>query len=167
MLHGRDAPSALLAMYEQKRVRTVRLVSESVDSLLAERVPVSHASIIARSRQLDPEGRGVSLSALERNPEARAYYQRHRTNPPTKARRAAASRSGMQLPTISLERDLARARSRYRRLSKEELLARLLATEQALVCERDLRLRGWDAALVWMQLTTALLHNQVRLVGER
>jgi hypothetical protein len=160
MVQAGDASSALLAMYEQKRARTVRLVSESVDSLLAERVSVSHASIIARSRQLDPEGRGVSLSALERNPEARAYYQLHRTNPPVKTRGSAAAQSGMRLPSFSLERDLARAHSRYRRLSREELITRLLATEQALAYERDLRLRGWDAALVWMQLTMAILQNR-------
>ena len=65
-------------VYHSKRQRTVELVKRAVDSLQKDKRRVSLASLTARSKELDPEGRGISESAILNNEEARKYYEQHR-----------------------------------------------------------------------------------------
>jgi hypothetical protein len=61
------------------RQHTTSLVRQSIDALLKEKQRVSLATVAAKSKDLDPEHRGVSESAILDNQEARAYYERHRS----------------------------------------------------------------------------------------
>lgn len=75
-----DAPTWLKEkVYGPKRQRTVQLVKLSVDTLRQGGNRVSLASVTTKSKDLDPEGRGVSESALLNNDEAHTYYKQHRT----------------------------------------------------------------------------------------
>ena len=67
-----------MPVYEARRRRTVQLVEASAEALKAERTTVSLATLAARTRQLDPAGKGVSETTIQRNPEARAIYELHR-----------------------------------------------------------------------------------------
>jgi len=120
-------------VYEPKRRRTVELVKSSVDALINDRKLVSLATLCARSKEVDPSGRGVSESAILKNEEARNYYQQHRSwKAVSRKRRRFCQPETIFAPTrIKIDRDLARVRSRYLRLTKAELAYRLLAVEQA------------------------------------
>ncbi len=120
-------------VYEPKRQRTIDLVRQSVEALHREKARISLASIAAKSRELDPTGAGISESAILTNEEARAYYERHRSwkhqrRPPTSSQKPE-----KRLPTgsVKLTRDEVRARQRYQRLSKAEVVDRLLAAERS------------------------------------
>lgn len=51
-------------VYAKLRQRTVDLVKQSVDALRKDKQRVSLATVAARSKELDPEHRGVSESAI-------------------------------------------------------------------------------------------------------
>jgi hypothetical protein len=120
-------------VYEPKRRRTVELVKRSVDALLKERKRVSLATLCARSKEVDPDGRGVSESAILKNEDARTYYLQHRSwkAVPRKHPRFCQAEKTRALSRIKLNRDLARVRLRYMKLTKVELVQRLLLVEQA------------------------------------
>ncbi len=112
------------------------LTVQSVDALRRERQPVSFGTVPRRSRDLDPDGRGVSESAIRRNPDALAYFQKHQTWP-RRGRRATPRRGEVvrtDAPTVvpaKIDRDVGRAHRRHQRRTKGELIDRLLAIEQA------------------------------------
>jgi hypothetical protein len=121
-------------------------VTQAVDALRKGRARISIATIVATSRELDADGQGVSKDAILGNADARAYYKAHRTEQ-TAARRSPSRRRPLQpdaeqsgsVPIlVRADRDLARVRQRYDRLTKQELAARLVGTEQALAAERAL-----------------------------
>jgi hypothetical protein len=57
-------------VYAKLRRRTVDLVKQSVDALCKDKQRVSLATVAARSKEVDPEHRGVSESAILDNQEA-------------------------------------------------------------------------------------------------
>lgn len=141
------APSWLMnKVYTPRRQRTVALVRQSIEDLHARGERVSLTTIVARSRQLDPAGRGVSQSAIQRNEAARAEYLRHRhwrppRSPNTRRGRQGTSRessetaassvaAGPNQATVPAAPNPSRVR-RYWRLGKGELIERLLQCEAA------------------------------------
>jgi hypothetical protein len=66
-------------VYAKLRQRTADLVRQSVDALCKDGQRVSLATVAAKSKELDPDHRGVSESAILVNQEARAYYEQHRS----------------------------------------------------------------------------------------
>jgi len=120
-------------VYEPKRRRTVELVRTSVDALAKDRKRVSLATVCARSKEIDPDGRGISESAILKNEEARIYYEQHRSwNAGSRNRQKICKSTAVTVPArIKGDRDESRVRYRYLKLNKAELVERLLAVEQA------------------------------------
>ena len=122
------APQALVPVYEARRRRTVQLVEAGAKALKTERLAVSLASLAARTRQLDPDGKGVSETTIQRNPEARAIYELHRAAVGTRRveRSATASKGAAKVGGLAIkpERDLARAHRRYHALGGQLMLVR-------------------------------------------
>jgi hypothetical protein len=144
-------PWLITQVYGPRRQRTRDLVVQSVNALVAEQQRVSLAAVAARSKLLDPTGRGISVSAILTNPEARAYYEQHRSWVRHRdGGRAAPVRSEEErnLREIQAGRDLARVRTRYRRWSKAALVERLIAVEQAYAGERETWLAAQDELLI-------------------
>ncbi len=50
-------------VYEPLRQRTIELVKSAVNALLKDKQRISLATVAARSKEIDPEHRGVSESA--------------------------------------------------------------------------------------------------------
>jgi hypothetical protein len=144
-------PWLVAHVYGPRRQRTRDLVVQSVNALVAEQQRVSLAAIAARSKLLDPTGRGISVSAILTNPEARAYYEQHRSWVRQRDGGHAdpvRSEGEWNLREIQVGRDLARVRTRYRRWNKAALVERLIAVEQAYARERETWLAAQDELLV-------------------
>jgi hypothetical protein len=146
-----DRPWLREKVYDPKRQRTVELVKRTVDCLLKDNQQVSLASLAARSKELDPEGRGVSESAILNNEEARQYYEQHRVWRGKSQKRPA--RSGNPPPEITapikVDRNQSRARRRYLKMSKTDLAARLLAVEQKYAEQEEHWLQVNEALMTW------------------
>ena len=128
--------------------------------------PTSLAALARISKTVDPEEpRGVSERAILHNEDAYALYRQHA---PTRRPRQQGSRVNAavglrRLVRVKVDRDPARARRRYMRATKPELVERLLAAEQ--VCaEMETRwLRTADDVLAWMMLVDRLLAGKIAL----
>lgn len=146
------SPPAWLAekVYAPKRARTIALVTQSIDALRESHQRVSLAAIAATSKRLDPEGRGVSESAILDNDEARTYYEQHRS---WRGKRRSVARATPSSPSraehLKRDRDIVSTRRRYLRMSKIVLVERLLTVEQAYAEQRDRWLQEQDAVLTW------------------
>ena len=138
-------------VYAKLRQRTVDLVRQSVDALLKGKQRVSLSTVAAKSRELDPEHRGISESAILDNREAREYYEQYRSWRGSSRKRAKslAAASAAQPPVVKPDRDEQRVRQRYLRMSKEALVERLMTTERTLAEQRDRWLSQQDEVLTW------------------
>ena len=131
------------------RQRTVDLVKQSVDALRKDKQRVSLATVAAKSKELDPEHRGISESAILDNREARAYYEQHRSWQGNRKRRAMpqAVASPAQPGPVKSDRNEQRARQRYLRMSKETVVDRLITVERIWAQERERWLAQQDEVL--------------------
>ncbi len=138
-------------VYAKLRQRTVDLVRQSVDALYKKKQPVSLATVAAKSKELDPEHRGVSESAILDNQEAKAYYEQHRSWRGSSRRRAKplAIAPSAQPQAVKLDRDEQRVHQRYLRMSKDALVDRLITAERTLAEQRDRWLTQQDEVLTW------------------
>src|ERR1700694_3509458 len=149
-------PAALVPVYERKRQRTTKLTKNTIEFLEQNRKPISLASIATASRQIDPEGRGVSENGIRTNPDAYATYRDHMTWKGPTPKRAKRPR---KLARDQASRDLVRARQRYMRLPKKELAERLIMLEEASVESEERWLRQADELLTWMILASRLMEH--------
>jgi hypothetical protein len=138
-------------VYARLRQRTIDLVKRSVDALRMNKRRVSLSTVAAMSKELDPEHRGVSESAILDNQEARAYYEQHRSwrGSPRKRAKPLAVASPASPRSVKPDRDEQRVRQRYLRMSKETLIARLISAERTVAEQRERWLIQQDEALTW------------------
>jgi hypothetical protein len=157
-----EPPAWLSKVYERRRRRTVRLVELSIAALTRVGERASLAAIARVSKTIDPaDPGGISESAILHNEGAYALYRRHAD----RVRASAQARStndrieiGNGNPIrVSPNRDHGRARLRYQRMSKTELVERLLAVERAYADMEDRWLRTADDLLVWVLIVDKLL----------
>lgn len=150
-------------VYEPARQRTVQLVQQAVDSLVQRGQRVSLASVIAESTKIDPDGRGISKGGILGNPDAKAYYDRHKSWKGSKRHKSADSRGQGTTPAqrpIDPNRDTARVRNRLTRKGKDELADRVLELEQGFAVQEQQWLRLNDDLLQW-QLRAGKAEGQV------
>jgi hypothetical protein len=106
---------------------------------------------VAKSRELDPIGAGISESAILTNEAARAYYEQHRSW--KRQRRAPTSRLQPEkrppAGAVKLTRDEVRARQRHQRLTKAALVDRLLTAEHSAAEWEQRWLCHQDDVLCW------------------
>jgi hypothetical protein len=138
-------------VYAKLRRRTVDLVKQSVDALCKDKQCISLATVAAKSKELDPEHRGISESAILDNQEARAYYEQHRSwrGSPRKRTKPLVVTSPVSSRSVKPGRDEQRVRQRYLRMSKEALVERLIALERMLAEQRERWLAQQDEVLIW------------------
>ncbi len=138
-------------VYAQLRQRTIDLVKRSVDALRKDKQRVSLSTVAAKSKELDPEHRGISESAILDNQQARAYYEQYRSwqGPSRKRAKSLTVATPASPGVIKPGRNEQRVRQRYLRMSKEALVERLIATEHTLAEQRERWLIQQDEALTW------------------
>jgi hypothetical protein len=156
-----DRPWLKEKVYGPKRRRTVELVKKSVDSLVDHRKRISLSALSARSKEIDPDGRGVSETAILNNEEARVYYEQHRS-----WKAGARNRPRARKPiggTAGLKGDCGAARVRYRYLtrSKSQLVERLLAMENGHAVLQERWLEVNEEVLSW-RLRAERAESQLR-----
>lgn len=138
-------------VYDPKLQRTVGLVRQAVEDLVKLRQRVSLASVSRKTKEIDPEGRGVSESAIGGNPEAHSIYARHMSwkGPRRRKNRDAGAESSAVQRSIDPNRDSSRVRQRLMWKGKDELVNELLELEQRYAVQEEQWLRLNDDLLMW------------------
>jgi len=125
---------------------------------------ISLAALSARSKEIDPDRRGVSESAILKNHEARLCYEQHRS-----WKASSGNRKGTLKPHhcvtvtagIKADRDTARVRYRYLKWSKADLVARLVAVENAHAALQERWVKVNEEVLSW-RLRAERAESQLR-----
>ena len=160
-LSPEDRPWLKEKVYGPKRRRTVELVKKSVDSLVEDRKRISLSALSARSKEIDPDGRGVSETAILNNKEARVYYEQHRSWKAGARNRLRALKPIGGIVRLKGDRDAARVRYRYLTQSKSQLVERLLAVENAHAVLQERWLEANEEVLSW-RLRAERAESQLR-----
>lgn len=157
-------------VYTRLRLRTVDLVTRSVDALRKDKQRVSLATVAAKSKELDVEGngKGISESAILDNQEARAYYEQYRSWQGSSRKRAKplVMATSVSPGAVKLGRDEQRVHQRYLRMSKEALVERLIIAERTLAEQRERWLTQQDEALTW-RLRAEAAETQLQFLKKR
>lgn len=105
-----------------------------MDQLLQERQTVTIEAICTLSREVDPEGKGITKAGVLGNAEAHAYYRLHSTSYQRglgyQHRQGRKKQLSTQPARMSAGRDVERVRQRYLLQPKADLVERLIAVEQ-------------------------------------
>jgi hypothetical protein len=127
--------------HQATRQRTITLVKTTVDRLLQEGRTVTLEAICTLSREVDPEGKGITKTGVLGNAEAHAYYRQHSASYQRglgyQRRKARKKQVSAQPSRIDADRDAGRARQRYLLQPKGDLVDRLLSVEQELAVTRQ------------------------------
>lgn len=136
-------------VYEPKKARTVDLVTQAIGALRETKQRISLASVSRKSKEIDPDGMGVSESVILTNETAHAYYKQHCTWQGNRPRRtpSAPKPGGGSPQAVNPTRDVVRVRQRYLRMAKTELVDRLIAVEHAYSEQQALWLQANDELL--------------------
>lgn len=110
--------------------RTVNIVESSIKKLLKKKLQVSIDTIITTSKSEDPLGKGISRSALLRNPAAYALYVAHRDWVPKSKRSLNRRNWTRELTFIRVTADKNAKRRRLRRYSKRDLVEILIEVSE-------------------------------------
>lgn len=122
--------------YEKKENRTFDFGKKAIDQLLKENEEITYNSISEKSKVLDPEGQGIHPNSVKRNKKLYEYYKEHSKTYARKKvleERDKAYRGKPRLKGfdhIQPGRSKADVRKRYGRLTKNELVERLIAAEE-------------------------------------
>jgi hypothetical protein len=127
---------------------------------------VSLAALAARSKEIDPDGRGISESTILKNQEARIYYEQDRSwRAGSGNRQRIFKPNAVTVPPIKGDRDRARVRYRYLKLTKAELVERLLEVEQAHAVLQEQWFHVNEQMLCW-RMRAERLEPQLRRAEE-
>lgn len=124
----------LQSVYERQRERSFLLGKQAIDILLKEGAPITYKSIHEKTKEIDPEGKGVHHNTIKTNEALHSYYKQYsKTFKKSQTKRKHSLDIQIDESTmrrVSLDRNLSNIRKKYLRLSKEELVSRIIQLEQ-------------------------------------
>lgn len=128
-------------VYAPKKKRSVELAKLAVEALLERNQKVTIQAIHEVSKEIDSNGKGLHRNTITGNQEVYEVYLEYRTYLKTvqvNGRTSPSSRERYEkyLKHLKIDRDLSLVRNRYKRLTKQELINRLIQCEQY-VAERS------------------------------
>lgn len=125
-------------VHEKKKERSFQLGKKAIDALMKEGISVTLKSIHEKSRELDAKGKGIHPNTVKSNELLYGYYKLHsktyKQKQKKKQKKKPPSPINLSIDTvlrrINPERDHTHVRQKYMKLSKHELVERLIHAEQ-------------------------------------
>lgn len=116
-------------VYTERKERTIEITRKSIELLLKKKEKISLNSIVKISHEVDIKG--ISHSAILRNPEAKQLYETYRSWNTTKKNVTKKKSEDFYNLHIKSGRDLNGIFKRYSKLTKNQLIERLAIVEEA------------------------------------
>ncbi|MDF1997324.1 hypothetical protein [Peribacillus frigoritolerans] len=124
----------LKSVHEQRKERSIQLGKQAIDTLVSDGIPVTYKNIQEKSKELDSQGKGIHSNTIKRNEKLYSYYKQHsKTFKVSQGKKKPLSNTTFDesaIRKISPKRNLSNVRTKYMKFSKEELVNRLIQTEQ-------------------------------------
>lgn len=113
--------------------RSIELGKQAIDLLVKKGEPVTYKTVTEISKTIDPEGKGIHSNTIRTNEQLYDYYKQHSLTYKQKDR----SKNMTTLLDIDIDfrklkpnRNFENAQRKYMKLSKKELVQRLILAEQ-------------------------------------
>ncbi|ENU93550.1 hypothetical protein F971_00808 [Acinetobacter vivianii] len=116
-------------IYTERKERTIEITRKSIELLLNKKEKISLNSIVKISHEVDIKG--ISHSAILRNPEAKQLYETYRSW--NKAKKNVTNKKSEDFYNLHIKsgRDFNGIFKRYSKLTKNQLIERLAIVEEA------------------------------------
>lgn len=129
----KDKRPWLKDVHEERKQRSFQLGKQTIDALVAEGSSVTLSKIREKSKDIDPDNKCIHPNTVKSNEELYEYYKaRSRTFKIQHTNRRTTSQGSFDtvFRRINPERDLTNVRHKYMKMSKAELVERLIQAEQ-------------------------------------
>lgn len=137
----------LQQIYQQRRQRTIELTRKAISYLQSQQTGISLSRIAAASRIVDEAGKGVSSSAILTNEVAMQLYVESRDWRPLNSPFKSSKDAHPLALRLRTNNGNASVGSSLRRMTKAELVERVLQLEQALGEMREILVKQHALAL--------------------
>jgi hypothetical protein len=137
----------LHTVHEKKKDRSFQLGKTTIDVLVQEGIPVTLKNIHEKSSELDSTGKGIHPNTVSSNDQLYEYYKQFSKTYKQKQTKKSPPTINLTNETVLIrlnsERDLTHVRQKYMKLSKHELVERLIQAEQFIANNHN----NWSAQL--------------------
>ncbi|OUA51231.1 hypothetical protein [Bacillus thuringiensis] len=133
---SRNNRTWLNGVYESRSQRSLLLGKGAIDLLVKQNLPVTLKTVSEKSKEIDSEGKGIHPNTITTNSELNEYYKQHsktykkKSNSNQSLQKRSAAFPPVDYRRISAERNIENANRKYMKMSKKELVQRLLLAEQ-------------------------------------
>ncbi|AIK36093.1 hypothetical protein BG07_540 [Bacillus pseudomycoides] len=133
---SKDNRTWLKEVHESRSQRSLLLGKEEIDLLVKQNLPVTLKTVSEKSKDIDPEGKGIHRNTISTNQELNAYYKQHsksykkKLNINKSTQKRSVAFTSVDYRRIRLDRSIENTERKYMKMSKKELVQRLILAEQ-------------------------------------
>ncbi|WP_242218656.1 hypothetical protein [Bacillus cereus group sp. BfR-BA-01380] len=133
---SKDNRTWLKKVHESRSQRSLLLGKEAIDLLVKQNLPVTLKTVSEKSKEINPEGKGIHRNTISTNQELNAYYKQHsetykkKSNSNKSAQKRSVAFTPVDYRRIRSERSIKNTERKYMKMSKKELVQRLILAEQ-------------------------------------
>lgn len=133
---SKDNRTWLKEVHESRSQRSLFLGKEAIDLLVKQNLSVTLKTVSEKSKEIDPEGRGIHRNTISTNQELNGYYKQHsktykkKSNSNKSAQKRSVAFTPVDYRRIRSDRNLENTERKYMNMSKKEIVQRLILAEQ-------------------------------------
>ncbi|MGE7910297.1 hypothetical protein [Lysinibacillus xylanilyticus] len=120
--------------YKNRSDRAIRIGKETIDRLITKGIPVTFANVAQSSKEVDIEGKGIHENTIRSNVELYKYYKQHsktyKQRENSKGIKPNSLKLDVNFQMLKADHNLDNLHRKYMKLSKQELVQRLILAEQ-------------------------------------
>ncbi|OQD34471.1 hypothetical protein [Bacillus toyonensis] len=121
--------------HKRRSDRVMRIGKETIDWLIKKGIPVTYSNVAQGSKEVDSEGKGIHENTIRTNEKLYEYYKQHsKTFKQKENSKGNKPQNNLDLDVdfrkLKSDRNLDILHRKYMKLSKQELVQRLIQTEQ-------------------------------------
>ncbi|HGA0510732.1 TPA: hypothetical protein ACIQMB_003631 [Bacillus pacificus] len=126
----------LKEVYESRSHRSFLLGKEAINLLVKENLPVTLKTVSEKSKEVDSEGKGIHSNTIMTNPKLNEYYKQHsktykqKSNSNHSLQKCSVAFTSVDYRRIRADRSIENTERKYMKMSKKELVQRLILAEQ-------------------------------------
>ncbi|PHG67304.1 hypothetical protein [Bacillus toyonensis] len=126
----------LKGVHESRSQRSLLLGKGAIDLLVKQNLPVTLKTVSEKSKEIDSEGKGIHPNTITTNPGLNEYYKQHsktykqKSNSNQSLQKCSVAFTSVDYRRIRADRSIENTERKYIKMSKKELVQRLILAEQ-------------------------------------
>ncbi|MFJ7980112.1 hypothetical protein ACIQ1D_07410 [Lysinibacillus xylanilyticus] len=121
--------------HKRRSERAIRIGKETIDQLIKKGVPITYSNVAKWSKEVDFEGKGIHANTIRTNEQLYNYYKQHSKTFKQKGNSKGSEQHknsdfAIDFRRLKPDRNLEILHRKYMKLSKQELVQRLIQTER-------------------------------------